>query len=114
MRKFDFAMLALVGLAAFASVGTRQKKVDAIRKPQVTLSPTIKFPKVAGSFVDCPQPGVMEVHAKFDLDNKPGGRQHIYIPYLLVRRYARGPRSSRKSGSRNTNPRRSRSSRACT
>ncbi len=56
------------------------------RQVTVNYTPKVTFPAAANSFVACPTPGVLDVHAKFDLDNKPTGRRHLCMPFLLVRR----------------------------
>ena len=55
-----------------------------------TLTPQVNFPEAVDNFVHSPEPGVMNVHAKFDLDNHVKGRAHLYVPFMMVRRFQQG------------------------
>ena len=58
-----------------------------------TLTPQVNFPEAVDNFVHSPEPGVMNVHAKFDLDNHVKGRAHLYVPFMMVRRFQQGTKT---------------------
>jgi hypothetical protein len=82
--------LLLVSILVAAALSSRStgNHLRAQGRPPRPLQPDhaikIEFPEVEDSRLDCPTPGVLDIHAVLDIVARPGVEPEFFAPYVVV------------------------------